>query len=564
LLVEWNLYIHRSQFTHLNHQVFNIYITSNISNMGSTTSTLFNHCSGFIHKRMIQSGQAIKTVFCFMLVFLLLVTFSKANNVIIGAPTVAGSVVTFTIQWDNSWNIAGGPANNDAVWCFIKYQDCATNLYLPVVLSAAGNSVTGPLAVTTVADNLGVFIARSAVGGAPGNNAVQTVSLTMSFADAGYNYQVFGIEMVNVPAGNFYIGDGTRGSSNYGFSDGLTCGAGPWNPLLITNAIQTAGLGLAANYQCNSWGSSNPLPAAFPLGYNRFYCMKYEISQEQYMAFLNTLTYDQQTARTATSPNAAAATLAIAAAANPCRNGIKIQNPGTINNIPAVYGCDLNANGIYNETGAGTTDGQNIACNWLSWPDVIAYMDWAALRPLTEFEFEKVCRGPAVPTASENAWSTTNLLQAISTALTNASQTSEVSSSAGSGLCAYGANVLTDGPLRVGFAATGLTTRLQAGSGYYGAMDLSGNVDEQCVGGYNFNFSAFTNANGDGSLSALGLANTAGWPSQGGGQFGGVSRGSDWFTANAPYLNVSDRQQMVLNYNQSRDYRCGGRGGRSW
>ena len=55
---------------------------------------------------------------------------SFANNVQIGAPTVAvgPSTISFTIQWDNSWNVASGPTNWDGVWVFVKRQDCSDNL----------------------------------------------------------------------------------------------------------------------------------------------------------------------------------------------------------------------------------------------------------------------------------------------------------------------------------------------------------------------------------------------------------------------------------------------------
>lgn len=489
-------------------------------------------------------------------VFALSLNFVKANNLQVGAPAIAGNQISFTIQWDNSWSLAAAPTNWDAVWVFVKYQKCTDNLWNHVTLAAAGHSVTGGvLQVNTVGDNLGVFINRIANGS--GNIALATVTLTMSFADAGYNYQVFGIEMVNVPAGNFYIGDGTRGSGTWGFSD-----VNPYPPLLITAAIQGAGLGAAANYVPTNagWACTAALPAAFPLGYNRFYCMKYEISQEEYMAFLNTLTYDQQTSRTANAPSSAVGTLAIAGAPA-SRNGIKIQTIGVNNNVPAVYGCDLDGNGTCNQA----DDGQNLACNWLAWSDVIAYLDWAALRPMTEFEYEKVCRGTlVVPTANENAWSTINLTQANSGALNNAGLVNETSTSVGNGLCAYGINALANGPLRCGFAATALTGRVQAGGSYYGAMDMSGNVAEQCVGGYNFNYSAFTNISGDGSLSVLGAANAAGWPPLGGGQNGALVKGSDWFTNTVAWLNISERGSMTSNFNNVRDYRCGGRGVRTW
>jgi len=164
----------------------------------------------------------------------------------------------------------------------------------------------------------------------------------------------------------------------------------------------------------------------------------------------------------------------------------------------------------------------------------------------------------------EFAWSALSLLQAESGALTNSGQSSEVSTASGNGLCAYGANNSAKGPLRCGFAAGAATNRAQAGGAFYGAMDMSGNVMEQCIGGYNFNYSAFTTANGDGTLTAAGLANTAGWPTNGGGQGGGVGRGSDWFTTNTTYLTISDCVYMVNNFNQGRSNLAGGRGVRNF
>lgn len=477
-----------------------------------------------------------------------------ANNLIIGAPSLTSTTtIQFTIQWDNSWRVTSGPTNWDAVWLFVKYQDCSTNLWKHVDLSTvvSNHTVTGgQLEILTVADAKGVFVRLNA----PGNGNVSSATVTLKFntlVDAGFNYQVFGIEMVNVPQGDFYIGDGTRGSNQWGFSD-----VNPYPAKLITNNIQNVtGLGAAANYQFNSWGSTGALGTSFPLGWNSFYCMKYEISQEQYTAFLNTLTYDQQVAVTASNPNSAAGTLAIAGPTF-SRNGIRIKTSGVVNNVPAVYGNDLNANGVFSEA----ADGQTLACNWLEWSDLSAYLDWAALRPMTEFEYEKVCRGPNTALPNEYAWSTTNLLQATSGALINAGAANETSTASGAGLCAYGVNNTANGPLRCGFAATAATIRTQAGGAYYGAMDMSGNVMEQCVGGYNFNYSAFTNACGDGALSATGAANTAGWPAAGGGQGGAIARGGDWFTPNTPYLNISDRAYMTSNFNQLRDYRVGGRG----
>jgi formylglycine-generating enzyme required for sulfatase activity len=485
-----------------------------------------------------------------------------ANNLQFGAITLTDAThIQFTIQWDNSWRVTGGPANWDAVWIFLKYQDCTTN-YLPwqhVGLSTTSGDHTitgGVLQVDAVADGKGVIVRRSASGS--GNISAVTLTLEMTITDNNYNYQLNGIEMVYIPQGAFYIGDGNRGAgSMYGFT-----GDGVVAPKLIDATVQSTGL-TAAQYLSNAgWGSSTALPATYPMGYNDFYAMKYEISQEAYAMFLNTLTYDQQLTLFSNAPNSAPGTFVLAGLPNPqnCRNGIRISTTGQVSNIPAVVGCDLNLNGVFNEA----DDGQNLACNWLSWPDMIAFLDWAALRPMTEFEFEKVCRGTATPVINEYAWGTTTILAANSGAIVYPGAVNEVSITSGPGLCAYGVGATNNrGPLRCGFAASSTSNRPVAGATFYGVMEMSGNAFEQCLGGYAFNYSGFTNTNGDGSLTATGVADTPNWPPNGGGNGGGGTvRGGNWYEA-AGICLTSNRDRMTWNGNQSRDYRVGGRGVRT-
>jgi formylglycine-generating enzyme required for sulfatase activity len=475
----------------------------------------------------------------------------KANNLSVGAPTIVGSNLQFTISWENSWNTSAMPNNWDAVWVFVKRQSCSDNLWTHALASTtSGNhSVTGGvLQVDAVSDGMGVFIRRSAVGN--GNIATATVTLALQTAANGVdNFQVFGIEMVNIPQGDFYIGEnGAAGAGSNGWG---------FRSLLITSALQTAGIGSAGIYQASGHGSTSALPAAYPLGWNSFYSMKYEISQEQYASFLNCLTYIQQFVRSC-NPGSSVGANAIANAVNPSRNGIKFKTSSTSATIPAVYGCDLNSNGVFNEA----SDGQNIACNWLSWTDLIAYLDWAALRPMTEFEFEKICRGAApISLAGEFAWSTVGSTQALSSSLNNAGQASETSTASGNGLCAYGGSSTLNGPLRCGFAATSSTNRMQAGASWYGVLEMSGNVSEQCVGGYTSNYSSFTNSCGDGTISAAGAANTTGWPVSGGGTGGGICRGGG-FDATAIACTISDRLFLTSNVNQGilRGSSIGGRG----
>ena len=497
--------------------------------------------------------KCVKSIFAFCSFLYLCTNSLLANNLAIGTPIVVGANITFTISWDNSWNTALGPGNYDAVWVFVKRQVCGgTQTWGHSLLStvSVNHSVTGGvLQVDAVSDGVGVFIRRSAAGN--GNIASSTVTLALqTAANLDDNFQVFGVEMVLIPTGDFIIGDGGAGNTS----------PYPFNGITINAANQAAGLGLAGVYQSSSYGSTATLPAAYPLGYNAFYCMKYEVSQEQYVKYLNSLTFTQQNARTNVSPASAAGSWPIQTASpSNARNGIRIMTLGTSLTTPALYGCDLNVNGTFNEA----ADGQNVACNWLSWPDLMTYLDWSGLRPMTEMEYEKVCRGSLVPIVlNEYAWGTTTIQQTTSGALTPATggTSSETSTPSGHGLCAYGsANVTTFGPLRCGFAAGAATTRVQAGGSYYGVMDMSGNVYEQCVGGRSFNYSSFNGLNGDGTITAAGLFNTANWPTAGGGNGGGITRGGSFNSVAPGELRISDRSRMDSNINTSKNAVVGGR-----
>ena len=247
--------------------------------------------------------------------------------------------------------------------------------------------------------------------------------------------------------------------------------------------------------------------AAFPKGYTSFYAMKYELSQGQYRDFLNTLTAAQQRNRISATTVGMFMCSDNAHATPQNRNGIKCKvAPGA---TAGEYACDLNNNGVYNET----TDGEWVACNWLSWQDGAAYADWAGLRPLTEFEFEKLCRGPQSPQNREYPWGTEDLTDANT--LQNSGANNEKVAEVGEGLCNYN-NDGPQGPLRVGFAATTITNRITAGVGYYGTMELGGNLLEHLVSVANATGRLFSGTHGDGTLTTVsgfeGNASNVDWP----------------------------------------------------
>jgi formylglycine-generating enzyme required for sulfatase activity len=246
------------------------------------------------------------------------------------------------------------------------------------------------------------------------------------------------------------------------------------------------------------------LAGAFPKGFAAFYCQKYEITQQQYVDFLNTLTQTQ---------------------ANNCKytgSSDRYAISGTL-------------------VGSYATTNPYVACNYLSWMDGAAYSDWAGLRPMTELEFEKACRGTVASVAGEYAWGNTTATAA--TGISNGGLANETPSNSGAN-AVYG-NSGTGGPLRVGAFANGSSTRAQSGASYYGIMELSCNLFERVVTVGNASGRAFTGEHGDGTLSANGHANETFWPGFNSGEVTGVSgsgfRGGVWGDGTAE-MRVSDRK----------------------
>ena len=213
--------------------------------------------------------------------------------------------------------------------------------------------------------------------------------------------------------------------------------------------------------------------------------------------------------------------------------------------------------------GSYATTNPFVACNFISWADLAAYLDWSGLRPMTELEFEKSCRGilPAVPT--EYAWGTTGFASSEYTlnnsGLTNENIAANYSTSLGNAANAYTTHY--SGPVRVGiFAGNGLNTgRVTSGATYYGIMEMSGNLWERPVTVGNPTGRGFTGANGNGLLSATGDADASNWP--GINAEGAGLRGGFW-DYNETGLQVSDRLSAAYADN-SRHGGFGGRGVRT-
>lgn len=477
--------------------------------------------------------------------------FSFANNVSISNITVSNGNLSFNLSWENSWNSTNGvsslyPKNWDAVWVFMKYQQATDKLWkhLKVSSNNSDHSVTGAggvLQVDAVSDSMGVFIRRTNPGAGNISNALVTLKMTAALPVDTLNFKVFGVEMVCIPQDTFQLGDGTTTASYF-------------TPVTIGATQETSGM--SAGTIC---GTCPAIPAAFPLGYNSFYAMKYEMSSEQWVNFLNTLTYNQQETRTVSAPNSATGSNAYTSGTSTTVTIVKIATPGVNNTTPAVYGCNLDGDANYNEP----NDGQTIAMGGLSKADLWAYLDWAALRPMTETEYEKICRGPLARVQGEYAWGTTNLNGTVNRSQVTNSGTETEAISSSVGLVNGRAALLqsTGGMLRCGIFATGSSGREVAGAGFYGNMEMTGNVHETVIwveaGG-----TSFTGATGDGTLDLVtGDANVTGWPNgNAAGNTGAGLRGGAFYGYTGTSTSWGLTSYRFSSLSNTRSFSYGGRG----
>ncbi|MCM1030327.1 MAG: glycine-rich protein [Oscillibacter sp.] len=482
-------------------------------------------------------------IFLPVLLVLCTITGVKANNIRVEGKTRVVSIVNdtavieVTLRWDNSWR---DDFNWDAAWVFFKFKKRGLenpwqHAYLSssghVLSTAVGNEGGGyAYMVGANAGKVnGLYVMRNEIS--EGNVSVRlqakwplngTGLTSTDFGDAlnEIYVAVHAIEMVYVPYGAYYLGDA---SSYKSFAVGDTAAVVIDSESALTLSTKN--------------GMPNvSLAASYPKGYAGFYVMKYETSQEQYVEFLNSLTLDQQKARVANNnfSTMKRGDYVFGDITQPsCRNGIVFIEQRKAN-TPVVFGNNLNpANDLFS-----TDDGQTLACNYMSIEDMIAYCSWSGLRPMSELEYEKACRRfyPQVPDKGEYAWNTNNGVNRLSS-LNDLNFRGDEREQALSYLknVNSGTTNSINGPVRCGLFATSATNQTQAGTTYWGVMEMSGNLKELCVSVGNPNF--------NGSSCGTGMYNTTYWNTAVGSY--GVRGGG--FSSPDSLLRTSDRTE-IMNY----------------
>lgn len=464
-----------------------------------------------------------------------LLTIANNIRVVLNSYNPATKQLKISLAWDNSWHDGSGQFR-DAAWLFVKYKDITNNEWQHAVLANPSSTavLSDTLSGANVKFNLigrnpsvapgpvgsrGYIIRRqkgatAAVQNNPeyagvynvGMPLTATIVLPAGVTLANPEFRVYALEMVNIPSGSFYAGDGTTESV-------VKTSASNPAPFLLTS--ETAGI---TPYVDGNTIAIPPgmLSPTYPRGVSEFYIMKYELSNEGYCEFMNTLTRAQQNSLADNSAFLTASTGSVSFQYSKFRANVSSLT------APAIFGCDANNNEIFNEPNDGQNNG--VIVNYMR--DVLAYLDWAAIRPMTGFEYEKACRGPIYPIPDEYAWGTSDW-NSVTIDIDN-----------------FGINetnsINVDGPLTAAGARNGLhskatgSTRLNTGGSYYGVMELSNSCSEAHTGyGENIAWSNWTGINGDGQInlnySSLNLFQKG----------GRVSHGVQTiFSVNVGYLNA--------------------------
>jgi hypothetical protein len=330
---------------------------------------------------LLSLTKKIKMKNLFLCLLLLSSTFAFSNNVLVQNVTTTGNNATnntiqvqFDLSWDNSWRDA---INWDAAWVFMKFKN-ASGVWQHVQLNTTGftNGTGTANTVQVTADKVGAWVYRSALGS--GTFSSTTMQLQWNYglsgltSVAGLEVRVYAVEMVYIPQGDFvcprstFIITGTeadlQGRNNLIVNNRLSPSfTGPYSLSKRINGnvgIDTDNNGIIDN-------------TTFPTGYKPFFIFKYEVTEQQYSDFLNTLS-----------------TLQINTLGIPQQwySSITLNNGQYFSSNPIKRFVEFNNYDLI----------------------LFSFADWSAVRPMSDLEFYKANFGPLLPYQGET--STPNII----------------------------------------------------------------------------------------------------------------------------------------------------------
>ncbi len=412
----------------------------------------------------------MKKLNCILL--LILISNAHASSLKLSQPILyiehGNAYAVLNVRWENAWK---NERNHDAIWLFFK--SISNNLHVSQIKVASdGHRIVHKhvdnhpeLAFKLTPDSIGLFLSVAK----PYRGTVHaTLSIRLSTASfkniATRNalLTAYGIEMVNIPYGEFYLGEPDNASLKYG-TIYRPLGQGSFGgPVKVAKENQVFQISKKGDLYYEApegyeGDQSGEISNTFPKGVDPFYMMKYELTEGQYVAFLNSLSPDQQLVRDISSD------------ANYIGDGGSITKAGEAYKTPFP----------------------DKPCRFVGWDDAMAYADWAGLRPMTEFEFTKACRGGGKPIANQFPWGTSQKIQIQRLPDQNGvlSMLNEMEE-----------------------AAMSDQHKPLFGASHYWVMDLAGSLWERVITIGHESGRKFKGNHGDGVLNEAGNANTLGWP----------------------------------------------------
>ncbi len=499
----------------------------------------------------------------------------KIDNAFVSVinPEKKAAKIQFNIAWDNSWR---DDTNCDAVWVFAKYKLPNGNWKHATLKNSSeaafdyadhapgffSKGDSQDLGMWIPDEKKGAFIFRAKNG--TGTVSSKDVILVWDYgADNVLDTEmtqlmvkVFGLEMVYIPESKHYVGDpkGPDGPDNC-FYTYPNNGA-----YLISSEVPITVDKVEGALYCDQDNERSRedvpfvIPQEFPKGYKAFWMMKYELTSQQFVDFLNTLTRKQQQSMVESDIS-----------------GDEVKNYYVKTNSEEEHMrnslvCAKRGNGT-NEPITFYTYAPARALNFTSWSNIAAVADWAGLRPITELEYEKAGRGPRDPVPDEFAWGVEKPVRVDTFDGTDGSgyekkvpQKGLVNACFHGGIAPFDVGKKTvpdnpgfEGPVSVGLFENsqheGIPKRLNDGAAYYGVMELNGNLWERCVTVGHKLGRKFTGVHGDGKLDVDGFADVSDWPGRDG--TGAGNRGGIWSSPGWKYLRLCLR--FAANFPKSED-----------
>ncbi|WP_425235712.1 SUMF1/EgtB/PvdO family nonheme iron enzyme [Ulvibacterium sp.] len=391
----------------------------------------------------------------------------------------------FNLRLENTWN---NQRNNDAIWLFFKLKT-SKGLIKHISIAPTGHQVVNvfsgedpSLKFNTSADGVGVFIYPSIRY--KGNIEVSLKVLLRPESFEGIetrnsSFDVFGIEMVKIPSGSYFVGL----PNNLGRNRGVLYNPTENQSLIEVDSdsqefeISQSGDIYYMSTEGYEGDQKGQIPITFPRGLQSFFIMKYELKEGQYVKFLNNLSESQVRKRIIHKEE----------------------------NYEGFIELDKNK---------FTSRYPDRPCSFVGWDDAMAYADWAGLRPMTELEYTKAARGPSRPVGIDYPWglSGKETVQRLPDAngnmiMLNGLEESELSDD----------------------------NKNHFGASYYWVMDLAGSLWERVITIGHENGRNFKGTHGDGVLTNEGEATNEDWPN-GIENSGGIGfRGGGFYGYNREY-----------------------------